>query len=463
MKKQENSKKNILFKEFPFWVMLVFLALLPFQAFLVTFIRFKFSLSSDQAVFISLWKEYFLAMLVILGILKTLRFKKLPFKILKLDKIIFSFFVLAFLYFLFFGGNWGQKISGLRYDLEFFLVYFLARTFNFDKRKIKIFLITFLVTALLVVLFGLLQISYLPPSFLEKFGYTANPDLYLQTGILSTYGPVNPSLPNFYRIQSTFPGALQFSSYLIVISAFVFSLTLFLRDKKQYFLLLIAFLLAVFLAIFATYSRSAWLGLLAGIFTIFFIKAKKKRNVILPTVILIFLGVVTAFLFFNVQTFQTIILHGEVRENALFGSTMTHFEAFLGSITLIFKNPLGMGIGSAGPASTLGRTLITENWYFQIAIELGILGLAIFSAIIIYLFNYLKRIFQESKEILYKFLSLGLLGTLLGISVNSFLVHTWADTATAYSFWLFAGLVIASFESNLSQEEPLKVFKNFLK
>lgn len=453
MKKQENSKKNILFYEFPFWVTLVFLALLPFQAFLITFIRFKFSLSLDQVVFISLWKEYLLIILFILAIFKTLRLKIPPFKILKLDKIIFSFFVLAFLYFLFFGGNWGQKISGLRYDLEFFLVYFLARTFSFDKQKIKIFLITFFVIALSVVLFGLLQISCLPPSFLEKFGYVANPDLYLQTGILSTYGPINPSLPNFYRIQSTFPGALQFSSYLILIAAFVFSLILSLKNKRKYLLPASIFLALVFLAIFATYSRSAWLGVLAGLLTILLLRAKKKRNVILPAVVLVLVGVFAVFLLFNIQTFQTIILHGEVRENSLFGSTMTHFEAFLGSITLIFKNPLGMGVGSAGPASTLGKTLITENWYFQIAIELGILGLIIFSAIIIYLFNFFKKIFQESKENLYKFLSLGLLGAFLGISVSSLLVHTWADTATAYPFWIFTGLLIAQFENNLESNK----------
>lgn len=449
MKNQQNNKKEILFNKFPFWVMLIFLILLPFQAFIVTFLRFKFNLPYDQMVFISAWKEYLLAILFILAIFKTFRLKKLPFKVLKVDKIIISFFILAFLYFLFFGGSFGQKISGLRYDLEFFFVYFLARSFSFDKKQIKIFLMTFLFVSISVVLFGLLQISFLPPSFLQQFGYSPNLGEYLKTGILPTYESVNPTLPNFYRIQSFFPGALQFSSYLVLLSLIVFSLILFLKNKKQYLIPAGIFLVFVLLAIFATYSRSAWLGILAGIFTIFLVKAKRKRNVIIPTIILVFLGIASVFLLFNVQTFQTIILHGEVRENALFGSTMTHLEAFISSIISILKNPLGMGVGSAGPASSLGKTLITENWYFQIAIEMGMLGLVIFSAIIVYLFKYLKKIFSETKENFYKFLSLGLLGALAGISVSSFLLHTWADTVTAYTFWFFCGLIIASFENNL--------------
>ena len=446
--KLEILKKDLFFKKIPVLLFSIFLVILPLQAFLQTWIRFKFSLAVDQILLVVLWKEYLIVILFIIVFFKIYVLKRFPFKILTLDKLILAFSALAFIYFLFFGGNLGQKIAGLRYDLEFFLIYFLARSFKFSIKQIKFLLILFLTTSVFVIIFGLLQISYLPSSFMLKFGYTQNLEEYLRTGIISTYNHVTPNLPNLYRIQSTFPNALQFSSYLVLVISFFLSAVLYIKKKGKFFLAPLLF--ASFIAIVATYSRSAWLGLFFGLFAVFFFYAKKKIYVIWPMVLAILAVLVFVLLFFNSRAFQALFFHGEIRENVLVGSTQVHKEALIDSIDIICKNPLGVGIGSAGPASRFAKdVIITESSYLQIAIELGIAGLVVFASVIFLLFRNLCAIFKKTSDNFYRILSLGLVGGVVGIGISGLFLHTWTDTISVYSLWFFAGLIISFFEDDL--------------
>ncbi len=440
-----------LFKGMPFFIICLFLIILPFQAFLLTFARFEFNLSSGQFFVLSLWKE---ALLIFLFLFLFLRFREEKFKISFsiLDKLIIAFSVLTILYFLIFPGGLSSKLAGLRYDLEFFLFYFAGRFSALNKKDIKTFFYIFLGGAIIAILFGLLQVSFLPPSFMLRFGYSPSLGDYLKTGIISTYEAVNPSLSNFYRIQSTFPGSLQFSSYLVLVIGLLFSTLLFLKGRKK--ILVILILVLALAALIATYSRGAWLAVMFTIFITAFLKAKKKIYVVLPTVIIILAGVIAVFALFQVKTFQTLLLHGEVRDNALFGSTVAHNEAFSKSFNIALKNPLGLGIGSAGPASKFSNeTIISENGYLQVMIELGVLGFLIFVFILFSLFKELKGIFKSVKDNFYKMFSLGLLSSLSGLSLNNLFLHTWSDTATIYPLFLFIGLIIASLQNEYLKRE----------
>jgi len=442
--KQTNSFD---FRKLAFWLFIFFVALLPFQAFLLTWIRHQLNLSSGQFFIMSLWKEFLLGIILFIAGLKISIDKKRPvFKILTLDKVILSFGVLFLIYFVFFGGSLAQKIAGLRYDLEFFLIYFLARFFNFDNKQLKSFFKIFLLSSVPVVTFGLLQIV-LSPSFLISFGYSPTLSEYMKTGIIPTYDAINPSLPNLYRVQSTFPGALQFSSYLLVVASFGISTFLIKKDKYKFYALVLFVLSLV--AISVTYTRSAWLGILAAIFVVLLVYVRRKMYVILPSLLFILAGSFFIFSFFNFKPIQTLLLHGEIRDNTVVGSTESHQNALSESIGLIKNNPLGRGIGAAGPASKLSEeVIISESSYLQIVLEVGILGLVLFILVVSALFKYLYTIFKKAKDSINKSLSLGLIGALLGISVSSLFLHTWADTATAYLFWFFVGLVVSGFEKD---------------
>ena len=64
------------------------------------------------------------------------------------------------------------------------------------------------------------------------------------------------------------------------------------------------------------------------------------------------------------------------------GSNIEHIQKPLASINRIIKNPIGYGVGMAGPVSMRfpadgSASKIAENWYLQITEEVGILGLFI--------------------------------------------------------------------------------------
>lgn len=440
------DRNKFLFKELPFWLIFSLVVLIPFQAFFITYLRSILNLSDFGVFLISAWKEYVLICLISLALAKFLKEKKLSFSLILADKIILGFFVLGILYFIFFGGDLAQKIAGLRYDTELFLFYFMARLFVFDKKKLSLITRSFIISGLAILTFGLLQIFLLPPSFLEFFGYSSGLAGYNQTGVLPTYELLNPALPGIYRVQSFLPGALQFSSYLLLLFFLVFGLFVYSKKMKKYLSIMLVFL---FIALVFTFTRSAWIGLSVAMLVSLFIIIRNKYYVVVSSFVVALVGYFSFRELSNNLKFQAIFLHGMVRDNELFGSTLGHLNSMKESFVLLLSNPLGLGLGVSGPASRYAEdALIPESWYLQIGSELGILGLIIFLAILIVVAKYLFDIFKKSKDLLYKSLGLGLLGALMAISVSSLFLHTWADTATVYPFWILFGLLVSQVDNS---------------
>ena len=110
-------------------------------------------------------------------------------------------------------------------------------------------------------------------------------------------------------------------------------------------------------------------------------------------------------------------------------------------IKFSLENPLGLGLGNAGPASNhfakdyLG--FIPESWYLQVSLELGILGIILYLTILGFA---LKALYQKYKD--GDYYALSLLLSLVGIMVASFFLHSWEDSATALLFWGMVGVVL---------------------
>jgi hypothetical protein len=154
-------------------------------------------------------------------------------------------------------------------------------------------------------------------------------------------------------------------------------------------------------------------------------------------------------------------------------SLLGHLEKPLQAIDLIRRHPLGMGLGTAGPASNAlsdtcvflpqgsdynwarsiqnlcvfvggtrrhpaGRTcdcpVLTENWYLQLGVELGVFGLA-FSLLlaIIVLRRFFTVAFRDPKMFV--------LLTFFGISVAGLFLHSFEDSAVAYTVWMLVATV----------------------
>src|SRR6185503_16711282 len=137
---------------------------------------------------------------------------------------------------------------GAKTDLEFLVAFVLAVLVarpKFEKRL----LLAVLIPAVLVVIFGLLQVYALPAGFLKHFGYGASTILPYETLGTTTL-----------RFPSTLGGPNQLGTYLILPT--VMAGLLALRRRQWWWLLLTA---GAGVVLIHTYSRAAWLGALCAV------------------------------------------------------------------------------------------------------------------------------------------------------------------------------------------------------
>ncbi|MBU2595299.1 O-antigen ligase family protein [Patescibacteria group bacterium] len=438
----------------PFLTLLIFLFLLPLNAFIITYAKHLFDLDSTQRLILTLWKEWVVITLLIWAVwqfIKTPKHKNIKtIQLFWFDYLIFGLFLLALLTII-----WGVKdpktiLFGLRYDFEFFAIYFIGRILRPNPRQLKIAFLTILSSSLIVVIFAILQATLFPWDFLNRFGYTYAFEWTPWADLQSSQ--IVGETREFSRIISTLSGPNQLSSYLVLISVFLLSIILF--AKKIIFKAGAGFyFLIILLPLYRTYSRSAWLGLCSAILVLMIyllirIFSKKqpapKSNFLLSFAVIFFivLTAITAFIYLNSinsDLISKMILRGF--------STSNHQEALKRGVELVKDHPLGLGIGSAGPASQWGlgleNSVITESSFLQIGVEMGVLGLIGFLVIIIALIIKTFREILKQKEEIFKILLLGSTLGLIALSTNALFLHSFADTATSFTLFALIGISLS--------------------
>jgi len=154
-------------------------------------------------------------------------------------------------------------------------------------------------------------------------------------------------------------------------------------------------------------------------------------------VAVIFAGLLGLSLRHN-TSFEEAILHTDKNSKALVSSNQGHAAAFKNGIKDIIHQPLGAGVGTAGPASIYNENKgrIAENYYLQIGQEAGVLAMAVFIAIIILVGRelWLRRADP---------LAIALLASLAGLSFVNMLSHAWADDTISYLWWGLAAIYLA--------------------
>ncbi len=290
-----------------------------------------------------------------------------------------------------------------------------------------------IIPAILVVSFGLLQMTILPKDFLGHFGYNA------QT--IAPYKTID-NQPNLVRVQSSLRGPNPLGAYLLVISSIL--VALIIKEphnpyRKRFMLLLLASLIVLF----GTYSRAAWAGAFISLVIILALSFKpppRKSSLVLPgAVIAITILVGTVLLFRNTYLFQNVFFHTSNRSTSSVSSNAQRASAFKNGLHDIINHPFGTGVGSAGPASlrnTKHPARLAENYYLQIGQEIGVIGLVLFIAIqflvVVHLYNTRNRV-----------LALSLLASFVGLIIVNMTSHAWTDDTLAYVWWGLAGIAVA--------------------
>lgn len=321
----------------------------------------------------------------------------------------------------------GSLLLGAKTTLAFLVLFIVTQTIEFTPRRWNILIKSLLAISSIVGLFAIAQVYLLPVDWLERFGYGS-------TTVLP-FHLVDPAVAAI-RIIATFSGPNQLGSFMMI--PFIMSAWLILRRK---WLALVPFALTGF-SLFHSYSRSALIGTVVALFVILLIRLRCwwKLTLFVP---LAALYIVASVLSGPVRAMSTkltfYVFHGQYVDGHTNGSDSYRMANAKAGVATIQTQPLGYGLGTAGPASqTTAHPIITENTYLQIGIETGVIGLLLFGLTLLLVLLALHKQFRIVDE------SVALFAILIGLSVANLFLHTWADSATALVFWGLAGYCLAT-------------------
>lgn len=383
----------------------------------------------DFSLLIKSWKEILLAVAVVICLI--ILYKKQQFEILnnKLFILIGLFIITHFFGVVLFNNGTQASLAGLLIDLRFIiyfcLVYLAVRLFpNYKKTFIKVGLIG----AVVVILFGLMQIFILPKDILKNIGYGSE--------TIAPYLTVDEN-HDFVRINSTLRGPNPLGAYVAIVCSVALAwLVGEKRDKKNTSALL---LFGGLIVLWFTYSRSAILAMLISCTVILALVFKKlnkkiKRLILGSFVALALVGSLLAFS--NPTLMSNIILHEDPGESVAMNSNDGHLESLADGFSRMLIQPFGAGIGSTGSASLYGeKPFIIENQYLFIAHEVGWAGLVLFCLIF---FIVMKKIWSQRSD----WLALGVLASGLGLVFVGLLLPVWVDDTVSIVWWGLAAVII---------------------
>ena len=449
------------------WLSVLLIGLLPLHALFVT-ICTKMLLGAGHAPLpvLALWKEVLLAIILAIAIFEILRSKEKSVKEVctpdRLDACILALLFLSVVVGVFVQENWKQYLLGLKYDFLPLLAFMVLRRVSWSQWCSSVFIKVILWIGGAVAFYGLLSMV-LPMEFFRALGYSDLHSLYLPDRPLAAFHLIGDS--GVRRIQSTFSGPNQFGLWLLL--PWSFGIVIFFsawfraeypllrfgaqRTRSQQCILSLLYLVLIGGAMLLTFSRTAWISA-AVITVVFIVKTLPRPRAKIQLVRL--LGVGGMLLVLLVISAPATVVR--------LASTKDHILKPLIAVGAVASRPFGQGLGTAGPASnrfsdacvflepsadpswaterqelcvfvgdlqvqpqnrTCNCPFVTENWYLQIAVEMGVLGCMIY---IIFTLSVLLRLVSSSALFL----------PFLGISTAGLFLHSWESGAIAYTLWI---------------------------
>ncbi len=430
-----------------------FLFLLPLHAFLVTLLKCKYWLDVS---FLRFWKE-----LIILGLLITVFIEQLIKNKYSLSTIYkgnyllgtitaFTFSSLVYLWFPFFELR-AASVLWFRYDVIFLLALVVGLYIAKGKENIS-----FYIRTLCISTFGILSI-FLPwylfgdiSALAASFGYSAEVSTYTANSCISFAQWVEGQ----YRFQGTFGGPIRFSVFLTIVyclfSGYILSRTNIQANHK--YALLGVFALLVIPSIFFSYSKTSLLGFLFALWVFVYLSRRFVYGKKISKRFIQWLSGAIFLPLIAVAVFKAeLFLH--------LWAVINRWDNLSKSVEMFFYNPIGYGLGIAGPASQIGNSIesagswqiatsntsvvhkfLPENWYVQILLEQWIVGFSLFISILLIIGYTLWKKVRKQKD----YLGVGILTAFLALCFMANFTHAFEEAATSYSLFLIIGIYISS-------------------
>ena len=332
------------------------------------------------------------------------------------------------------------SVYNTRLLIYLLLGYVVGASKNGEK-YLRYLLTAAVLIATAVSVFAIAQ-YFLPSDLLTHVGYS------LERGVKPLFFiDDRTELP---RVMSTLKDPNSLGAYLILPVLLTGFALIKQKANKVFFVrefrreVLFVMLSTMLIALLLTFSRGALLGLLLSIVAALFMISEGKTKAFLKKYfpwLAVSLVLVGLFLFQirNAPIVQDYVFHAAVSTDQEDPNEkrLTLYEE---AIEDIVEEPEGHGPGSAGLVSISNPNggLLTENYFLQIAYEVGWLGLVTFLAILTVIYKQLR----QNRN--YKLVSIVILSSLVGYLFYSLLIHLWSNEAIALQWWLLCGALLGA-------------------
>ncbi|MBK8047321.1 MAG: O-antigen ligase family protein [Anaerolineales bacterium] len=205
------------------------------------------------------------------------------------------------------------------------------------------------------------------------------------------------------------------------------------------------------LALYLTYSRSALLGLAAAVALLAVLKYRKLIPYALVAGALLLLLPVT-------QDYVARLLEGLAGQDQ---ATLMRFGEYKDAIILVNRYPL-FGVGFTG-VPDLDIYLGVSMLYLIMAENMGIIGLAVFIAVMIGFFILVFSTWRRGMAAGQEAILLGYTGAILGALVSGIFDHYWFNMTYPHMtvlFWLYVGMATATTLTSAGKRYTLHVAKS---
>jgi len=429
-----------------------FLFLIPFHAFIITLLKCKYLIDVD---FLRFWKE-----LVILGLFVSIFIDQLIKNKYSLSSIYkgnyllgtitaFTISSLVYLWFPFFELK-AASILWFRYDVVFLFALVVGLYIWNGKENLRFYIRTLCIATLGITwiflpwyLFG--DISTLASSFwysAEVSKYTANTCISFAQWVEGQY-----------RFQGTFGWPIRFSVFLTIVyclfSGYILSAKK-IPEKKKYILIGLFWILII-PAIFFSYSKTSILGVVFAMWVFIYLVRKFIYGKKITTNFLQYLSIALLLPIIGISIFKAeLFLH--------LWAIINRLDNLSKSIEMFFYNPIGYGLGIAGPASQIGNSIesagnwqiatstttvvhkfLPENWYVQILLEQWIVGFSLFISVLLIIGFKLWEKVKKEKD----YMGIGILTAFLALCFMANFTHAFEEAATSYSLFLIIGIYLS--------------------
>ena len=325
--------------------------------------------------------------------------------------------------------------------LLYLLLGYIVGSSERGKQYLRYLATAAVLVASVVAVLGIMQ-YFLPHDLLTNAGYS------LERGVKPMFFiDDRPELP---RIMSTLKDPNSLGAYLILpilLSGFAFfsskvNRALFVRPFRRGTLAVMA--LSMLWALFLTFSRGAALGFMLSCITLLYIATGQRATVWVKkfwyvplAVVMLLIGLV--FSMRNSTIVQDYVFHAAVSTNEE-DPNKKRVTLVQDAVDDIIETPQGHGPGMAGLVSISNPKggVLTENYYLQIAYEVGWLGAGLFLAMMAIILYQLARLCRKEP------VAAILLSSAVAYLFYSMLIHLWSNEAIALQWWLLTGAFLGT-------------------